>query len=154
MAPLQSYLVHSNPRAALYPFILPFAAAHNKYVATCKERWHRLVDRGWTASGHGVFILNFPLGEDRVCWCYLNHCVNLVIDECKVNGSIKVLQSCTERSPHRVTGRAWGCSRFAFFSLLIHWHTIRQDLTGDMPPHENLTRVSHIMVVLTFMCHS
>lgn len=65
----------------------------------------------------GVLILNFPLGEDRVCWCYLNHCVNLVIDECKVNRSIKLLQSSTERSSYRVTGRAWGGSRFvSFFS--------------------------------------
>lgn len=118
MARIQSYLVRSNPRAALYSFISPFAAAHNKYVATSKERWHRLVDRGWTASGHGVFILNFPLGEDRVCWCYLNHCVNLVIDECKVNRSIKVLQSSTERSPYRVTGRALRMLLFSFFLLV------------------------------------
>lgn len=67
-----------------------------------------------------VLILNFPLGEDRVCWCYLNHSLNLVIDECRVNRSIKLLQSTTERTLYRVTETARGSSVFLLAVLPAH----------------------------------
>lgn len=86
-----------------------------------------------------VLILNFPLGEDSVCWCYLNHSPNLVIDECRVNRSIKLLQSTTEREPYTESQRQ--PEEALFFSLPSRQHMNLQVHVGDMYTHENLTRI-------------
>lgn len=86
-----------------------------------------------------VLILNFPLGEDSVCWCYLNHSPNLVIDECRVNRSIKLLQSTTEREPYTESQRQ--PEEALFFSLPSRQHMNLQVHVRDMYTHENLTRI-------------